>query len=293
MLFISDRVPYPGVHGNIIFDGDENASLPLHWHHNTEIAYFLRGGFRARVGEEVLDVHAGDLILVNSGQLHWLGEKTVGEGKGVSLVADMDFWKGYMADLDSYEFDLALCPQKVEDLKGLMAELYDAAGAFARASEREDANEVALVALRMESIVCSIYYLLGRYFSHVRVEEFSTGINGWRSSLRDVVRYVDTHYTDPITLKEVASLHGYSAEYLTRRFKKELGVTFKAYVNSMRMEHARRLLDYSDKNILDVAVESGFPDTRAFTQQFVRFYNMTPKEYRLRNAKARDGAPAQ
>ena len=46
------------------------------------------------------------------------------------------------------------------------------------------------------------------------------------------------------------------------------------------MTYACKLLSYSDKSLLEVAMDAGFPDLRAFSQQFDRAYHTTPKEYR-------------
>ena len=57
-------------------------------------------------------------------------------------------------------------------------------------------------------------------------------------------------------------------------------LTFKEYLYSVRMTYACKLLSYSDKSLLEVAMDAGFPDLRAFSQQFDRAYHTTPKEYR-------------
>lgn len=117
MLFLSERLRDPRIPGKILFNEDENAHLPLHWHTNVEICYFLQGGFRARVDSQCYDVQNQQLILVNSGQLHYVGENSVGDHRGISLVADMNFWQNLCPDLDALEFDLSICPERISELK--------------------------------------------------------------------------------------------------------------------------------------------------------------------------------
>ena len=126
MLFLSERLRDPRIPGKILFNEDENAHLPLHWHTNVEICYFLQGGFRARVDSQCYDVQNQQLILVNSGQLHYVGENSVGDHRGISLVADMNFWQNLCPDLDALEFDLSICPERISELKNLMTHLYEA-----------------------------------------------------------------------------------------------------------------------------------------------------------------------
>ena len=49
MLFLYDKMDDPRIPGKLLFNDDDNASLPLHWHANVEICYFLQGGFRAHI----------------------------------------------------------------------------------------------------------------------------------------------------------------------------------------------------------------------------------------------------
>ncbi len=83
-----------------------------------------------------------------------------------------------------------------------------------------------------------------------------------------------------LTLTQIAAQYNVSCEHLSRTFRKSLGLTFKEYLYSIRLTHACRLLLHTDKGILDIAMESGFPDLRFFSRQFDRVYHMTPKEYR-------------
>ena len=49
MLFLSEKLNDPRIPGKILFNEDENAHLPPHWHSNVEICFFLQGGFCARI----------------------------------------------------------------------------------------------------------------------------------------------------------------------------------------------------------------------------------------------------
>ena len=83
-------------------------------------------------------------------------------------------------------------------------------------------------------------------------------------------------------LKDIADQYNFSCEHLSRLFRKKLGLTFKEYLYSIRLTHACRLLTHTEKSILDISLEAGFPDMRAFSQQFNRVYHTPPKEYRRR-----------
>lgn len=66
MLFLSEKLRDPRIPGKILFNEDENAHLPLHWHTNVEICYFLQGGFRARVHNRAVVTADGQHPIIGS-----------------------------------------------------------------------------------------------------------------------------------------------------------------------------------------------------------------------------------
>ena len=283
MLFLSEKLNDPRIPGKILFNEDENIHLPLHWHTNIEICYFLQGGFLARIDGHCYQVQNYDLFVVNSGQLHHVGENSVGEHRGISLVADMDFWQSICPELDTLEFDLSICPAQVPTMKRLMTQLYNASCAYSAAKESYgESGTSSRELLQIHGLICIVYYVLTKYFSRPKKADISRRLTLQKSNLQDVVQYINSHYTEPLMLKEIASRYNISCEHLSRLFKKKLGLTFKEYLYTIRLTHACRLLAHTDKSILEVSMEAGFPDMRAFSQQFDRVYHTTPKEYRRR-----------
>lgn len=281
MFFLSEKLNDPLLPAKIVFNEDDNRHLPLHWHNNVEICYFLKGGFQVRVDRQCYDVKDRDLVVINSGQMHYVGENSVGEHRGISLIANMDFWENLCPDLNAVEFDLSLFPEHVSDIKALMEQLYDSSAQYYHErTELQIGAACSREVLRLHGLVCLIYYTLMKYFSQPKTSQSQMRLVSQRTNLQSVVQYINTHYTEHLTLKDIAYQQNVSCEHLSRLFKKNLGLTFKKYLNSIRLSHACRMLIHSDANILEVAMAAGFPDLRSLCQQFDRVYQMTPKEYR-------------
>ena len=100
--------------------------------------------------------------------------------------------------------------------------------------------------------------------------------------LLPVIRHIDEHYTEPISMKEMAEQAGVSATSFNTRFREILRMTPSEYVLSRRIEHARRLLAQTSKSLAEIAFELGFTDQSHFTKRFRRITGLTPKDYRLR-----------
>lgn len=95
-MFLSEKMSNPQIPGKILFREDENIRLPAHWHNSIEICFFLQGGFRAYIDYRCVNVQNEELLVINSGQMHYVGEKSVGDNLGITLAADMVFGKKYV-----------------------------------------------------------------------------------------------------------------------------------------------------------------------------------------------------
>ena len=92
--------------------------------------------------------------------------------------------------------------------------------------------------------------------------------------------YVRKHYREKMYLDDIAEVLGISTSYLSRLFKKEMGVCFQDYVNQVRIEHATNLLLYSEEKIARIAEYVNFPSQSYFGKLFKEQKHMSPKKYR-------------
>ena len=92
--------------------------------------------------------------------------------------------------------------------------------------------------------------------------------------------YVNKNYRNKIYLTKIASELGISPSYLSRLFAKEMGVTLQDYVVQIRVEHAANLLTFSNESISTISDYVNFPSQSYFGKMFLRYKNMTPREYR-------------
>jgi YesN/AraC family two-component response regulator len=96
------------------------------------------------------------------------------------------------------------------------------------------------------------------------------------------VAYLEQHFSEPITLAEIAQLVYLSPSYFSRQFKLEMQMTFVEYLTHLRMKQAKQRLRMTDLPIDMVAEECGFRRASYFTTQFHRIQGISPSEYRRR-----------
>lgn len=93
--------------------------------------------------------------------------------------------------------------------------------------------------------------------------------------------YLLGNFKNGITLTDAAAIAGFTPEYFSSVFKKELGVTFKQYLNRLQFDYAVKLLKFSDLNVSEVCYEAGFNDYANFERRFKLRFKSTPTQYKL------------
>ena len=97
---------------------------------------------------------------------------------------------------------------------------------------------------------------------------------------RRVRHFVRDNLTLPITTQEVADHLHVSRPYLSELFKKENGVTLSNYIITEKINEACRMLEYTDKSILEISTALGFSSQSHFTKVFKKIKGTTPKGIR-------------
>ena len=110
-------------------------------------------------------------------------------------------------------------------------------------------------------------------------------------AIEDVLAYIATHLSEPLTVGELAAKAYMSEYHFIRVFKKETGYTPYSYIIDARMHAAKYRLINSDIPLKRLCEECGFTDPSAFCAAFKRRNGLSPSEYRRRSVVSlHDGA---
>jgi len=117
------------------------------------------------------------------------------------------------------------------------------------------------------------------------VESFVASISerkavGGNAAVKEAVGYISTHYTEPLTLQQIAEVVGLSASYLSALFIQKLGLGFREYVNHIRIEEAKRLLTSTQYPLSQIGMDVGFSDQSYFSKVFKKTVGISPNQYR-------------
>ena len=97
-----------------------------------------------------------------------------------------------------------------------------------------------------------------------------------------MLRYMDEHYTEHLTLEKMAIELGYHKDYLSRVFNETIEMGFSKYLNTMRLRYAVQLIRTTDQSLEEIADLSGFGNPHSFYDFFKENYHCTPGAYRKR-----------
>lgn len=97
--------------------------------------------------------------------------------------------------------------------------------------------------------------------------------------------YCAEHFAEDITVKDVAQALFISESYVSKLFAQKLKCSFRAYINTLRVNKAQTLLRDTEKKILQIMTACGFRNQSSFNRVFLELTGASPKAYRQANQK--------
>ncbi|MDO4923283.1 MAG: AraC family transcriptional regulator [Peptococcaceae bacterium] len=98
--------------------------------------------------------------------------------------------------------------------------------------------------------------------------------------IESVIDYIETHLNEKLTLDTIAAAIHYSKYHLSRLFLDTVGLHINEYIKRRQLTEAAKLLIFSEKPIIDIALLCGYQSQQAFSSAFKSMYKAPPAEYR-------------
>lgn len=111
----------------------------------------------------------------------------------------------------------------------------------------------------------------------------AAGTTGGSLRLKPALEHMHGHFRERLRLADMAQLCWISADYFSRLFRQETGSTFSSYINSLRLEEAKRSLAEGEESVVSIAYSLGFEDSGYFIRTFKKATGETPAVYRLKS----------
>lgn len=229
-----------------------------HVHRTMEIGLVLEGDGLMRVNDNSFSVHKGSLYFFNAGEPH---EIIAVSPEGLKIAYQMvasSFCGEYLScfrNLEILKNDLStyLSPAQAYELTSLLV-------AFMRSYMADDSDTYGL------RCICSICQLYGKLLEYVPYRQMTESAYLFRNKkmarLSRITEYIDTNYSEKITLEELANRENVTKTYLSHFIHDNLNMTFQEYVSSVRFERALKLIRSTSMCLTDISVVCGFSDVK-------------------------------
>lgn len=254
-------------------------SLYNHWHDEMEIIFIENGMGMVRLNREILRVKKGDILIVNPGVLH--GIKT--DLKHIlyfkSIVFHLGFLQGTAGDLCQEQVISPLIENRAEFTHRISAEDTNYMNISRLFYQIHDCHreKSPYYFVRLKSLLYHFFYemLAGNYIIPADTEQ-----NNNLLSIKCVLDYMNQHYSETISARNLALMSNFSEYYFMKLFRQYTGKTLIEYLNDLRLEKAKALLMHTDEPITAIATEVGFNNTSYFIKKFQKSNGITPGAFR-------------
>lgn len=136
-----------------------------------------------------------------------------------------------------------------------------------------------LARLRANALRSAEYF--SQYYKYL-LERIRENEDSERSKhvIQDVVKYIDSHIGEKVYRSQLAELVFYNENYLSRRFREEVGCSISTYIMEKRLEASKNLLTHTSLSITEIGEKVGYDSTAYFIRIFKQQTGKTPNEYR-------------
>ncbi|MNN46582.1 Bifunctional transcriptional activator/DNA repair enzyme AdaA [compost metagenome] len=100
--------------------------------------------------------------------------------------------------------------------------------------------------------------------------------------IREAIAYLDEHFHEPITLREVAERLHLNPSYFSVLFKEQTELTFSEYVSRLRIQRAKEMLLRTDCSVGEIAEQVGYQTDKYFIKVFKSIEGLSPSKYRTK-----------
>ncbi|WP_195282197.1 helix-turn-helix domain-containing protein [Harryflintia acetispora] len=138
----------------------------------------------------------------------------------------------------------------------------------------------------------AFYFLLEQVLRDYAAPLDESATPGPDQTVQALCAYMEQHFSENVTLDELLSMTSFGKSYLIRTFTRQVGVSPYRYLQTVRLERAKRFLEQGVAPI-DAASMAGFSDQSHFTNFFKEFIGLTPKQYQRIFTDAPPGADGQ
>ena len=239
-----------------------------HRHDFYELLFYRSGAATLYCNDAKIQVHAGDLVVINKGELHAM------ESAGGTAYYYIRIHPDFFAELPFDNIHIQKHIQNDETVKQAIYNLYE-----------ENCSNKPWCDMMLKSHAYAMMAHLLRNYTLTHSQKESAQLTAKEQRMDIVLSYIDKHYTDKISTRKLAALCHLNESYFCRCFKKTTGKSVLDYITDYRIEKASILLKKSTDTIAAIAAQVGFDDVTYFGKRFKAVMDVSPMQFRKQQTK--------
>lgn len=241
-----------------------------HWHKEIELILLLKGKITYEIKNTKHEVLEKDIFLANSLDIHSISSNC----ESIILLFQIDptFFDKYYSGFSKLYFEFN------DTLNNVNTELYykvrsNLAKIMFSLIKQDTTYKLSAINLAINTIL-----IILKSFSSKPREENSYSLLNER--VFEILNFIDKNYNIDISLNSISKKILISPQYISKIFKNSLGINFIDYIHKLRIKKSLNDLLNTNKSILDISLEHGFNDHKAYNRVFKKEFNMSPTDYR-------------
>ena len=261
--------------------------IPWHWHEELELFLVTEGKARVQLDTGSVVLNSGECILLNTNAMHSIRQAPQHplplSLHGVPSRLDRRPARGGSSTSGmccrcsiAPPCALSCFPPNGTLASGVLR-------AFSRGFSRLRGRGYSGFEFRVRDALSRLWRRLVENFRRTTSSFYRGGHSGQAARLKAMLDYIHAHYSEHITLPDIAAAANISERECCRCFEKTIGMAPVAYVVNYRICAAAVMLEETDLPITTVAERAGFNSPSYFSKVFRRQLNCSPKEYRDRS----------
>ncbi len=264
---------------------DSNPDHFAHFHEYLEMLYLTKGDMNIWLNDKLYEFRQGELIIINSNETHRLAS-TAEESEYIVIKFTPKLLCTFQQTPKETQYILPFlaeqsnqprvyCKEFVEN-SGIPELLFDAIKEW---NEKSTGYELSLKADVLKTIRCVVGFLSEQ---GINVKASSAGSN-IQHTISTILEYINENFRT-IDEKEVADKFNISYSYFSRSFKQIMNMSFKEYINYLKINEAQKLLLTTPKSITEISMDLGFSSSSHFINVFRKYKDCSPKQYKKNTA---------
>lgn len=260
------------------FEKQDQVVFPHHWHEHLEFLYFVSGEATIECGSTAIEAREGDLIVVNSNELHY-GISRSTNLSYYALIADISLLHSKSVDAAETKFITPISQNRILLRNLIVGDTKITECMHAIINEMETREFGFELAIKSELYRLLMLLLRGHVATVLSKDEYAERIKNVER-FSPIFQYIDQQYMEDLSVDFLSEIAGLSRFHFSRLFKELSGRTVTEYVTATRLNKADYLLRHSPLSISDIAVATGFNDIYYFSRTFKKHRRMSPSMLR-------------